>query len=32
MKAGEEFVCHGNGAAEEILLICLAEENREMYP
>jgi hypothetical protein len=26
------FLCHGNGSPDEILLICLAQENREMYP
>jgi hypothetical protein len=26
------FLCHGNGSPDEILSICLAKENREMYP
>jgi hypothetical protein len=26
------FLCHGNGSPDEILSICLAQENREMYP
>jgi hypothetical protein len=32
MQPGEEFLCHGNGSPDEILLICLAQGNREMYP
>jgi hypothetical protein len=32
MQPGEEFLCHGNGSPDEILSICLAQENREMYP
>jgi hypothetical protein len=32
MQPGEEFLCHGNGSLDEILSICLAQENREMYP
>jgi hypothetical protein len=33
MQPCEEFLCHGNGSPDEILLIfCLAQENREMYP
>jgi hypothetical protein len=28
----EEFLCHGNGSPEEILSICLAQENWQMYP
>jgi hypothetical protein len=33
MQPGEEFLCHGNGSPDnEILLNCLAQENREMYP
>jgi hypothetical protein len=32
MQPGEEFLCHGNGSPDEILQICLAQENREMYP
>jgi hypothetical protein len=26
------FLCHGNGPLGKILSICLAQENREMYP
>jgi hypothetical protein len=26
------FLCHGNGLPDEILSICLAQENQEMYP
>jgi hypothetical protein len=32
MQPGEEFLCHGNVLPDEILSICLAQENREMYP
>jgi hypothetical protein len=32
MQPDEEFLCHGNGLPDEILSICLAQENREMYP
>jgi hypothetical protein len=32
MQPGEEFLCHGNGSPDEILSICLTQENREMYP
>jgi hypothetical protein len=32
MQPGEEFLCHGNGSPDEILSICLAQENREIYP
>jgi hypothetical protein len=31
MQPGEEFLCHGNGSLDEILSICLEQENREMY-
>jgi hypothetical protein len=26
------FLCHGNGSQDEILSICLAQENRKMHP
>jgi hypothetical protein len=26
------FLCHGNGSSDDILSICLAQENPEMYP
>jgi hypothetical protein len=29
---GEQFYCPGNGSPDEILSICLAQKNREMYP
>jgi hypothetical protein len=32
MQSGEEFLCHGNGSPDEILSICSAQENREMFP
>jgi hypothetical protein len=32
MQPGDEFLCLGNGSPDEILSICLAQENREMYP
>jgi hypothetical protein len=32
MQPGEEFLCHRNDSPDEILSICLAQENREMYP
>jgi hypothetical protein len=32
MQPGEEFLFHGNGSPDEILSICLAQKNREMYP
>jgi hypothetical protein len=32
MQPGEEFPCHGNGSPDEILSLCLVQENREMYP
>jgi hypothetical protein len=32
IQPGEEVLCHGNGSPVEILSICLAQENREMYP
>jgi hypothetical protein len=32
MQPGEEFLCHRNGLLDEILSICLTQENREMYP
>jgi hypothetical protein len=32
MQPSEEFLCHRNGSPDEILSICLAQENREMYP
>jgi hypothetical protein len=31
MQPGEEL-CHGKGSPDEILSICLAQENWEMYP
>jgi hypothetical protein len=31
MQTGEQFLCHVNGSADEILSICLVEENLEMY-
>jgi hypothetical protein len=32
MQPSEEFLCHRNGSPDDILSICLAQENREMYP
>jgi hypothetical protein len=32
MQPGEEFLCHGNVSPDEILSICLVQENQEMYP
>jgi hypothetical protein len=32
MQPDKEFLCHGNGSPDEILSICLAQENRRMYP
>jgi hypothetical protein len=32
MQPGEEFLCHGNGSPDEILSICLTQENRELCP
>jgi hypothetical protein len=32
MEPGEELLCHRNSSPDEILLICLAQENHEMYP
>jgi hypothetical protein len=31
-QTGEGILCHGNGSPDDILSICLAQENREMYP
>jgi hypothetical protein len=32
MQPSEEFLCHGSGSPDKILSVCLAQENREMYP
>jgi hypothetical protein len=32
MQLGEEFLCHGNSSADEMLSICLAQENWELRP
>jgi hypothetical protein len=32
MKPGEEFLCHRSGSPGEVLSVCLAQENWEMYP
>jgi hypothetical protein len=32
MQPGEQFLCHRNGSPDQILWICLAQENWELYP
>jgi hypothetical protein len=32
LQPGEEFLCQGNSSPDEILAVCLAQENQEMYP
>jgi hypothetical protein len=31
MQPGEQYMCRGNGSPGSILLMCLAQENGEMY-